>query len=177
MLPAPGLLSMVAGDFAEVYSREDAAGSFDAVVTCFFLDTAHNVIEYMEVIKHVLKVSAPFKLWSNAAVPCLVSTWNTLHMSQPVTNRYRCLGEAARCSPRSGLLLSVVMMRIIKSAALWGKRDIGVTNGSHGTGHSFSVQHSSFEPTPCKEQRSCHEDDNLSAMISGLCTRANLHWV
>ena len=57
MLPAPGLLSMVAGDFAEVYSRADAAESFDAVVTCFFLDTAHNVIEYMEVIRHVLKVS------------------------------------------------------------------------------------------------------------------------
>ena len=65
MLPAPGLLSMVAGDFAEVYSRPDAAGTFDAVVTCFFLDTAHNVIEYMEVIRHVLKVREPH-------IPCCI---------------------------------------------------------------------------------------------------------
>lgn len=47
---------MVAGDFVEVYSRPDAVGTFDSVVTCFFLDTAHNIIEYMEVIWHVLKV-------------------------------------------------------------------------------------------------------------------------
>jgi radical SAM superfamily enzyme with C-terminal helix-hairpin-helix motif len=26
------------------------AGSFDAVVTCFFIDTAHNILEYLEVI-------------------------------------------------------------------------------------------------------------------------------
>lgn len=25
------------------------AGAFDAVATCFFLDTAHNALEYLEV--------------------------------------------------------------------------------------------------------------------------------
>jgi hypothetical protein len=25
------------------------AGRFDAVVTCFFIDTAHNILEYLEV--------------------------------------------------------------------------------------------------------------------------------
>jgi hypothetical protein len=54
--PAPGLLSMSAGDFAEVYRQPDAAASFDAAAFCFFLDTAHNVIEYLEVAWHVLKV-------------------------------------------------------------------------------------------------------------------------
>lgn len=34
----------------EVYSRPEAAGTFDAVVTCFFIDTAHNVLEYLETI-------------------------------------------------------------------------------------------------------------------------------
>ncbi len=34
----------------EVYSDPDYANSFDAVVTCFFLDTAHNVVEYLEII-------------------------------------------------------------------------------------------------------------------------------
>lgn len=38
------------------------AGSFDAVVTCFFIDTAHNVIEYLEVISKVLR---PGGLWIN----------------------------------------------------------------------------------------------------------------
>lgn len=31
------------------------AGAFDAVVTCFFIDTAHNILEYLEVIHHALK--------------------------------------------------------------------------------------------------------------------------
>lgn len=71
MLPAPGLLSMVAGDFAEVYSRPDQAGTFDAVVTCFFLDTAHNLIEYMQVLRHVLKVRCLHPGYSHALeFPC-----------------------------------------------------------------------------------------------------------
>ena len=56
MVQEEGTLSMVAGDFVEVYSAAGYAGTFDAVVTCFFLDTAHNVFEYMDVIWHVLKV-------------------------------------------------------------------------------------------------------------------------
>lgn len=39
----------------EVYSRPEVAGTFDAVVTCFFIDTAHNVLEYLEVIHQVLR--------------------------------------------------------------------------------------------------------------------------
>lgn len=31
------------------------AGSWDAVVTCFFIDTAHNIIEYIEIISRILK--------------------------------------------------------------------------------------------------------------------------
>lgn len=48
------LLSMVAGDFAQVYSHPSRESSFDAVATCFFLDTAHNVLDYVKAIKHVL---------------------------------------------------------------------------------------------------------------------------
>lgn len=39
----PGSLSMCAGDFVEVYSTPENEGAFDAVVTCFFIDTAHNI--------------------------------------------------------------------------------------------------------------------------------------
>lgn len=31
------------------------AGTWDAIVTCFFLDTAHNIVEYIEVISKILK--------------------------------------------------------------------------------------------------------------------------
>jgi len=52
-LPVPGLLSMCAGGFVEVYanSYED----FDCVASCFFLDTAHDIVEYLEVIHRCLK--------------------------------------------------------------------------------------------------------------------------
>ncbi|KAK6790472.1 hypothetical protein RDI58_014272 [Solanum bulbocastanum] len=47
--------SMCGGDFVEVYSDPSQAGVWDAVVTCFFLDTAHNIVEYIEIISKVLK--------------------------------------------------------------------------------------------------------------------------
>ena len=52
--PESGMLSMVAGEFCECFGGEGERGTYDAVVTCFFLDTAHNVIEYMETIWDVL---------------------------------------------------------------------------------------------------------------------------
>ena len=51
----PGQLSMCAGDFVEVYGRADQRGRWDCVVTCFFLDTAHNVLAYLEVLRHCLR--------------------------------------------------------------------------------------------------------------------------
>ncbi|CAK9325333.1 unnamed protein product [Citrullus colocynthis] len=47
--------SMCGGDFVEVYSDPSQIGLWDAVVTCFFIDTAHNIIEYIEVISRILK--------------------------------------------------------------------------------------------------------------------------
>ncbi|KAK4514658.1 NADPH-dependent 1-acyl dihydroxyacetone phosphate reductase [Mucor velutinosus] len=47
--------SMVAGDFIEVYSQENNKEAWDVVVTCFFMDTAKNILEYMEVIHKALK--------------------------------------------------------------------------------------------------------------------------
>ncbi|CAL8249948.1 unnamed protein product [Boreogadus saida] len=50
---------MVAGDFCEVYTEPD---SWDCVATCFFIDTAHNVLDYLETIWKVLK---PGGVWIN----------------------------------------------------------------------------------------------------------------
>ncbi|KAB5551603.1 hypothetical protein DKX38_008914 [Salix brachista] len=47
--------SMCGGDFVEVYSDPSHVGVWDAVVTCFFIDTAHNIIEYIEIISRILK--------------------------------------------------------------------------------------------------------------------------
>mmetsp|Transcript_10931 Transcript_10931/g.32516 ORF Transcript_10931/g.32516 Transcript_10931/m.32516 type:complete len:209 (+) Transcript_10931:137-763(+) len=55
LVPGPNFFSMCAGDFVEVYSRDESAGAFDCVATCFFIDTAHNVIEYLEIISRVLR--------------------------------------------------------------------------------------------------------------------------
>ncbi|XP_024401463.1 uncharacterized protein [Physcomitrium patens] len=54
--------SMCAGDFVEVYSHPSQAGAWDAVATCFFIDTAHNIVEYLEVIALCLK---PGGIWIN----------------------------------------------------------------------------------------------------------------
>lgn len=52
--------SMVAGEFVDVYSKQE--GTWDCVVTCFFLDTAHNVLEYIECIHQILRKGG---LWVN----------------------------------------------------------------------------------------------------------------
>lgn len=59
---SPGSLGMVAGDFVQVFKSEEFHLEYDAVVTCFFLDTAQNVIEYMEIIWDALR---PGGVWVN----------------------------------------------------------------------------------------------------------------
>ncbi|KAF7726246.1 hypothetical protein EC973_008956 [Apophysomyces ossiformis] len=62
-LPPTVDFSMVAGDFVEVYGDQEANhGAWDVVVTCFFIDTAKNILEYMDVIHKVLK---PGGTWIN----------------------------------------------------------------------------------------------------------------
>ena len=44
---------MVGGDFIEVYTKQTEA--WDCVACSFFLDTAHNIIQYLEIIFNALK--------------------------------------------------------------------------------------------------------------------------
>ena len=55
-----GEMSMVAGEFCRVY--KDKINYFDSIVTCYFIDTANNIIEYIETIYNILKVGG---LWIN----------------------------------------------------------------------------------------------------------------
>ncbi|KAK1760909.1 carnosine N-methyltransferase [Echria macrotheca] len=50
-----GEMSMIAADFLCLYSGEDYREMYDAVVTVFFLDTAPNLLRYLETIIHCLK--------------------------------------------------------------------------------------------------------------------------
>ena len=46
-------MSMCAGEFLEVYGKQ--SNEWNAVLACFFIDTAPNIFEYMEVIHRILK--------------------------------------------------------------------------------------------------------------------------
>jgi len=53
-------LSICAGDFEEIYSREENLLYWDAVVFSFFLDTASNVISYLKVVHDMLRPGGVF---------------------------------------------------------------------------------------------------------------------
>lgn len=54
--------SMTAGDFLEVYSRDEEASKWDCLVSCYFIDTAPNVLQYLRVIWRLLR---PGGYWIN----------------------------------------------------------------------------------------------------------------
>jgi carnosine N-methyltransferase len=50
-LPENSNFSMVAGDFMDVYTEP---GSWDVVVTCFFIDTAKNIFDYLATLSNII---------------------------------------------------------------------------------------------------------------------------
>ncbi|XP_068092652.1 carnosine N-methyltransferase isoform X2 [Hyperolius riggenbachi] len=66
-LPPNSNFSMTAGDFQEIYTDHS---SWDCIATCFFIDTAHNILDYIETIWKILK---PGGIWINLVVlPAIV---------------------------------------------------------------------------------------------------------
>ncbi|KAI5996047.1 N2227-domain-containing protein [Pisolithus marmoratus] len=67
-LPSGSNFSLVAGDFEEIYGAENTdenepqAGKWDAILTCFFIDTAKNVVNYLRILHRIL---APGGVWIN----------------------------------------------------------------------------------------------------------------
>ncbi|KAH8396300.1 hypothetical protein KR222_007659 [Zaprionus bogoriensis] len=57
--PPKGNIEMAAGDFLEVYKTPDA---YNCVATCFFIDCANNVIDFIRTIYRIL---APGGIWVN----------------------------------------------------------------------------------------------------------------
>jgi len=59
----PGTMSMAAGDFLDVYSEASGEdGQWDAVATVFFIDTAHDVVAYLE---RIFALLTPGGAWVN----------------------------------------------------------------------------------------------------------------
>ncbi|KAL8203279.1 UNVERIFIED_CONTAM: Carnosine N-methyltransferase [Gekko kuhli] len=58
-LPPGANFSMTAGDFQEIYCEHNI---WDCIATCFFIDTAHNVVDYIDTIWKILK---PGGIWIN----------------------------------------------------------------------------------------------------------------
>lgn len=50
-----GEMNMTAGDFITSYSSSDSTATFNAVITVYFIDTAPNIIRYIETISNCLK--------------------------------------------------------------------------------------------------------------------------
>jgi len=68
-IPENAKFSLVAGDFEEIYGTDEekdpddpSAGIWDAVLTCFFIDTAKNIVNYLRIIHKIL---APGGVWIN----------------------------------------------------------------------------------------------------------------
>jgi len=58
--PGPQEFSMCAGEFVEVYQGQ--VEEWDAVLTCFFVDTAKNIFLYIRTIANIIR---PGGIWSN----------------------------------------------------------------------------------------------------------------
>jgi carnosine N-methyltransferase len=59
-LEGKGKMTMIAGDFTKSYN--DKKNYYDCVITCFFIDTAKNIFEYIDVIQKVIKEGG---IWIN----------------------------------------------------------------------------------------------------------------
>lgn len=61
-VPAHERMSMSTGDFCVLYSSAEYEATFDAVATIFFIDTAPNVIRYIDTVRNCLRSGG---IWVN----------------------------------------------------------------------------------------------------------------
>jgi carnosine N-methyltransferase len=53
-------MNMVAGDFLQVYGDSAQESKWDCVCSCFFIDCANNIVEFLEIIHKILKPGGIF---------------------------------------------------------------------------------------------------------------------
>ena len=80
-------ISWTVGDFVEISQVPEEASSYDAVVTCFFLDTAANVLDYIQAMESILITGGrwinvgPLHWHANARLVLTVEDLQALFMS------------------------------------------------------------------------------------------------
>lgn len=90
-----GSMNMSAADFVVLYNSPSNREVFDAVTTVFFIDTAPNLIRYIEAIRHCLK---PNGIWINVGPLLWHFEDNTNHnhhreSQEPGDQRHQGIGE------------------------------------------------------------------------------------
>jgi carnosine N-methyltransferase len=53
-------MNMIAGDFLQVYGDSSQDCSWDVICSCFFIDCANNIIDFLELIYKILKPGGIF---------------------------------------------------------------------------------------------------------------------
>ena len=118
---------MVAGDFAQVYLHPSRASTFDAVTTCFFVDTAPNILNYIRTIKHVL-VKNGKGIWVNLG-PLLY------HWADAAS--YLPSAEVAEVEPSIELPLEEVLRAVAEAGFEIVELKTGVAASFNGTPRSM----------------------------------------
>lgn len=83
-----GTLSYTSGDFVQIYRWQRPPASFGCVVTCFFLDTATNLYEYISTIEHSLLRGG---IWVNIGP----LRWHHNSMLHPAADELRTIIESS----------------------------------------------------------------------------------
>ena len=81
-------LSYTIGDFVDIYRWQRGRGSFAGIVTCFFLDTATNLYEYLATIEHLLTRGG---IWVNIGP----LRWHANSMLHPSVDELRKIIESS----------------------------------------------------------------------------------
>lgn len=58
--PPKGEMNMIAGDFVQVYGNPSQHEAWDCVCSCFFIDCANNIVEFLEIIYKILRPGGIF---------------------------------------------------------------------------------------------------------------------
>ncbi|XP_058799108.1 carnosine N-methyltransferase isoform X2 [Phymastichus coffea] len=87
-LPENAQFSMAAGDFLQVYTEESY---WDCVATCFFIDCANNIVQFIETIYKILK---PGGIWINLGP--LLYHFSDLPMEESIEPSYNELLDVIR---------------------------------------------------------------------------------
>ncbi|KDR76864.1 hypothetical protein GALMADRAFT_95480 [Galerina marginata CBS 339.88] len=77
-LPPGSDFSLVAGDFEDIFGNPDQEGAWEAILTCFFIDTAKNIVNYLRILHRIL---APGGVWINLGP--LLWHWENNNTSDP----------------------------------------------------------------------------------------------